>query len=585
MRLHTLFSFVGLALLLALNLPAQTVRVIFVSGHAELQRPDEAAPHAVQKGESVIIGTRISTGADGRVVLTPMPGVKSMIAPNTIIVLESASDSHPSATEVKHQATIDLKVGAVVTDLQTQPGATFDYSIRTPRGLAGARGTTFTVGLNDAGIETIVVAHGTISLILADGRTISLGIGQVSITQPGGETHHAPKLSDLSSADQALAKKWILITLETLANAVDSGIQLQPDALQNALDAAKNLGVILPPELQALVERVLNKLKDPAKPYDGTDPKTVSEVITEQNQITGFASIDAYIATLTTDQASAFNSLRNGPQSVQQPTFTTLAVNIVITPGTQGGYTDAELTQLLRNGKLAAGLTDILNLYVEFKQSYPLTDNDMTTFLSRLGILGNGNFTAVGSDTVGLKALLQAYIYSYYSPEHLSEGDYPEGNHSTVYGADFFFPGAGYNNDGKGVTIYDVTFDTDGGTSLRIGATRNLLLDNVTLNAGYSDASGAVQLLAADLVSLNNTTFGSYVTSITISAATINLANTTFRDGTSVYLNSKLGQANFGSSKIGYVNFIQNVNYGSTSINATTLPTLENIHINQLGNR
>ncbi len=344
MRLNTFFYTVAFALLLAVNLPAQTVRVIFVSGHAELQRPDEPTPHSAQKGESVIIGTRISTGADGRVVLTPMPGVKSMIAPNTIIVLESASDSHPSATEVKHQAVIELKVGAVVSDLQKQPGATFDYSIRTPRGLAGARGTTFTVGLNPAGIQTIVVSHGTITLSLADGRTISLTIGQVSVTKTDGATDHKDKASELSAEDQKLAENWMKTTLEALADAADHGVELQSDALANALATAESLGIPVPKELQERIEKLIStqnetKTAGTEDTQKSTDSKNiVTEIITSSDEL-------KVPADLTPEQLEIFNHLSPAAQAqilaLNDPDFTT----IVLTPDSDTGlpFSDADI--------------------------------------------------------------------------------------------------------------------------------------------------------------------------------------------------------------------------------------------------
>ncbi len=333
MRLHTCFSIIGLAFLLSLDLSAQTVRVIFVSGHAELQRPDEAAAHPAQKGESVIIGTRITTGPDGRVVLTPMPGVKSMIAPNTTIVLESASDSHPSPTEVTHQATLNLKVGAVVSDLQKQEGVTYDYSIRTPRGLAGARGTTFTVGLNEAGIQTIIVSHGTITLSLADGRQVSLTIGQVSITQPGGTTEHGGKVSDLSPADQALAAKWVKTTLETLSEAVESGIKLQSTALSNALDTAKSLGISVPAELQQRVENLISQQPE-TKTGTGTDTTTTTNKDTTEIITASGVTIPP---NLTAEQLAIFTSLSADAQDaineLNDPDITTVALTPSVDTG------------------------------------------------------------------------------------------------------------------------------------------------------------------------------------------------------------------------------------------------------------
>ena len=583
MKLSSLVAILGLALITALGLPAQSVRVIFTSGAASIQRPDETAPRPIVKGESVIIGSRITTGADGRVVLTPMPGVRSIIAPNTTLTLESSSENKTSETNVTHKAVIDLKEGAVVTDLNKPEGVTYDYSIRTARGLAGARGTTFTVGINAAGIQTIVVSHGTISINFADGRVATLTIGNLSIASPTGEPKSVGNVSELPPADKNIAQNWVETTISAIASAIEAGVDVDPQALKDALAAAKSLGIELPPELQALVDRVL-ALLEPTKTE--TDTKTVTEVVTDETPETfGFASIDAYLATLSPEQKSAFDSLRAGP-SYNTP------ANVVTEPEAPiVGYTDEQITLLLRNGKLAAGLTDILNMYVEFKEGLNLDDNDITTFLTNLGILGNNNFTAVGSDSTGLRTLILAYYYSESYVDQMKETDFPKGNNQVLYNQyDVFFPGEAFNNGGKGVTIYDVTFENNS-DSLRIGATRNLLLDGVTLITGYYDDyyeefyGGKVELRAADLVSLNNVTFGPNVTDVLVAAATINLSNLTFNEGSYVKLFSKFGEANFGSSKFGYVNFIKNVNYGSTAINATTLPTLidqEKVYIGTL---
>ena len=361
MRLHTCFSIIGLALLLSLDLSAQTVRVIFVSGHAELQRPDESAAHSAQKGESVIIGTRITTGPDGRVVLTPMPGVKSMIAPNTTIVLESASDSHPSPTEVTHQATLNLKVGAVVSDLQKQEGVTYDYSIRTPRGLAGARGTTFTVGLNEAGIQTIVVSHGRITLNLADGRQVSLTIGQVSITHPGGQTEHGAKASDLSPAAQALVDQAVKTTLETLSSAVEKGTDLQPDALSNALETAKNLGVSVPKELQDRVENLISQQPE-TKTGTTTDTKTTTNKDTTEIITASGITIPP---NLTAAQLAIFQSLSVDAQDtineLNDPDLTTVA----LTPSVDTGLP-------LTNADIIRHLTPLITLKVNNPAGYAL---------------------------------------------------------------------------------------------------------------------------------------------------------------------------------------------------------------------
>ena len=238
MRLLTPFAVLGLLFCLVVDLPAQSVRVVFVSGSASIQRPEEPALRPAIKGETVIIGTRIVTGTDGRLVLTPMPGIKSIVTPNTTLLLEGASEERTSDTNVTQKVVLDLKEGSVVSDLQKPEGVTYDYSIRTARGLAGARGTTYTVGINRAGVQSIVVAHGAISINFSDGRKMTLSPGQLSVTKADGQSQKVEKLSDLSPEDQKVAQAGAETTIAAIANAIDSGISVAPEALNNALAAA-----------------------------------------------------------------------------------------------------------------------------------------------------------------------------------------------------------------------------------------------------------------------------------------------------------------------------------------------------------
>lgn len=325
MRLSTLLATLGLALVLALNLSAQSVRVIFVSGKADIQRPEEPALRPAVKGETVIIGTRIVTGPDGRVVLTPMPGVKSIITPNTTLLLESSSETRTSPTEVTHQAVLELREGAVVSDLQKPEGVTYDYSIRTARGLAGARGTTFTVGINAAGIQTIVVTSGTITINFTDGRQATLTNGRLSLTKADGDTQTVDNIGELSAEDQAAAQAWTEATVNAIAEAIDAGIELDSSSLNEALDAAKALGISLSTETQATVDRVIKTLREKA---DETNPlmsvlgetkdNENTEVVTENTPDTtpdpDPTPLQRFRARLTADQQTSFDAL---PSDIQ----------------------------------------------------------------------------------------------------------------------------------------------------------------------------------------------------------------------------------------------------------------------------
>ncbi len=338
MSLKSCFYLLGLALTLALSLPAQTVRVLIVNGAAEITPAGATAAHALTKGETVTVGATITTGADGRVVLTPMPGVKSIIAPNTTITLESSTSSKNADATTAYAAVLDVKVGAVVSDLNKPADVTYDYGVRTPRGLAGARGTTFTVGVNPAGIATVVVSHGTIALTFNDGRTASITPGHVSITKPDGTTVEADSLDDLSAEDQAIASNWTEITLDAIADALENGVELAPATLQNVLDTANTLGVELTPAAKATIERIKTKLEAIEKSTQTTSTTNEAKELTTQQKSDYEKAKEAYLATLNSAQVLVFNSELTDTQqrrlvSLSNPNYSTYILNTQRTSG------------------------------------------------------------------------------------------------------------------------------------------------------------------------------------------------------------------------------------------------------------
>lgn len=349
MSLKSCLCLIGLTLALALSLPAQTVRVLLVAGTADITPTGETVARPIVKGEAVTAGSTITTGADGRVVLTPMPGVKSIITPNSTITLESVSETPGADATTAYQATLNLKVGAVVSDLNKPADATYDYSVRTPRGLAGARGTTFTVGVNPAGIATVVVAHGTISLTFTDGRTASITPGKVSITKPDGTTVEAEKISDLSPEDQAIANNWTEITLEAINAAVDAGVELSPETLKNVTDTASSLGLELSETSQTLLKTLQEKVASLEEMRTETRNEDTKTVVTNNNTSTTDA-LTRFRAGLTSDQVAAFDLLNDENKSLLVAINDPAITHVALAGDTQTGvpFTNLDLSVNLR---------------------------------------------------------------------------------------------------------------------------------------------------------------------------------------------------------------------------------------------
>ncbi len=569
MRLQNLLLVFALTALATLSLSAQTVRVIFSTGKAELQAPGEVNLHPITKGEVITLGTRIVTGADGRVALTPMPGVKSLISPNSDLVIEKASETKaPDGTTIT-AATLNLKQGAIVTDLIKQEGVTYDYNIRTPRGLAGARGTNYTVNVNAAGIETILVSHGTISFTLLDGRQLSVTAGQINITDVSGAVRSASRLGDLSADDQALAQSVAKSTLAALESATAAGVTINPEAISQALELMQSFGI----------DTTGTNLKpvDTAPKNSDTQSGNNKEA---SNVLPAVDQLQSFVATLTNAQKIAFDEIVD-----------------------KGGFdqSDPSFRLLFTRPEFVESLIDTIDLYAPLNFS-------QRQLLLHLGILGEANLSAVGADSEGLQRLLETYYdFDGATPDKLAEDTFTSDANHIIAQNNIFFSGA---TGSSGQTVYNTQFgDSEVPDDILIGATRFLrIANNANIDAEYinfitspssplrlaaavgtnaafetGNSGGDVGLLASDEISLNGAanypvTFSANTRAIYMQAITLNLANVRFPEGSVSVLISRDGGydysgtkvPNFGNSVIGRVNFLSGVYYGDTLLDNAT---------------
>ncbi len=558
MRLHHFFAYLALALTATLGLSAQTVRVIFVSGQAQIQPAGETALRPLLKGDVVTLGSRIVTGPDGRVALTPLPGVNALITPDTDLLLESASESPQPDGTTAVAATLDLKQGAIVTDILRQEGVTYDYNVRTPRGLAGARGTNYTVGVNAAGIETVVVSEGSITFNLLDGRQIAVTSGQITITDITGEVRQAASLGELSEADQAFAQEIAEATLEALESALESGIEINPVALDQALQLFENFGLDVSGSTLQLLGRLRSALE--ALRDAGDDDTDAATIITERREdddqapVTG-TPFEIFVAGLNSSQALAFAE--------------------IIDRGGFDGSSDLFLQRFSDTGFTTA-LLETVNLYVSL--STAARDQAVT-----LGILGDANEAAIGANSAGLARLLESYATT--SPAfvaQLEEAPFGASTNNAVLLTNNFFNGG---TGDSGLTVFNVSFgDVETDANLQVGATRSLNIQNNDSfqpgeNTNFEVFEGRdIIVRASESIgltggTLNPITFSSAARGVLIEGITINLSRVTFTEGSVVVLTSRDGGVtsasdpaikipNFGSSVVGRVNFINDVFYG-----------------------
>lgn len=102
--------------------------------------PKGGAAVALKKGDTVAVGSTVTTGAGARAVIVMTPKSAIRVGEKSQVVIEEIVEA---ATPPK--VTLDLKDGSLGALLKPGAGAEMDFKIRTPSGIAAARGTYYAV--------------------------------------------------------------------------------------------------------------------------------------------------------------------------------------------------------------------------------------------------------------------------------------------------------------------------------------------------------------------------------------------------------------------------------------------------------
>jgi hypothetical protein len=158
--------------------------VLKVKGEAQASIPGKAGSVQVQEGDKLPQGTTIQTSANAEVQIQVFSGSETTIKSDSKVNLNKLSLTTENGTITKQTALIDLSTGSVVSTLDPSKKSINDYSIRTPKGVAAARGTRYTVSVSATGDVRTYVARGVVvffnpstgqSVTVQNGYTVTVG--------------------------------------------------------------------------------------------------------------------------------------------------------------------------------------------------------------------------------------------------------------------------------------------------------------------------------------------------------------------------------------------------------------------------
>ena len=178
--------------------------VLKVSGTAQATQPG-AAPVDIKVGDKLPQGTVITTSSSSEVEVQTSPGSVTTIESDTTADLSKLSITTENGAVTKQSAIVDVKVGSVVAKLDPAKRAINDYSVRTPRGVAAARGTEYRVTVYSDGAVVVAVNKGSVrftnpktnqSVLVGTGQSVTIA-ADGTMRGPFRTTIHIPSRWDL----------------------------------------------------------------------------------------------------------------------------------------------------------------------------------------------------------------------------------------------------------------------------------------------------------------------------------------------------------------------------------------------------
>jgi hypothetical protein len=218
------FAFLFLSLIAAADTVTPDAVVLQVTGSVMVQLPGQTTPVALAEGAHIPQGATIITGAGSEVSIRPIGGVVSTVKANTTVQIEKLSVTTDNGTVSNQTALISLLSGNLVSTLDPSKKHINNYGVRTPKGVAAARGTIYAVAV-DAGGSSFATLSGIVQITLADKSVISvsLGTGLVLNGTPGSTPQ------PLSQASPEV-KAAVLEAANTVINLVKNNLEPTGDA-------------------------------------------------------------------------------------------------------------------------------------------------------------------------------------------------------------------------------------------------------------------------------------------------------------------------------------------------------------------
>lgn len=207
---------------------AYDARVVKLSGTAQIQLPGQTTAQPLTSTMAVPQGALIQTGADTQLLLEAFPGAVATIGSNSEVAVEKLAVTKQGTAISSQESLLDLKSGSIVSTIDPAKKAISHYGVRTPKGIATARGTVFGVAVSVTG-TSVATLNGSVTLNLGNGVSVSIPVGTAAVND-------STTVTSLAAAIQASGQTGLTVAqlLQETVQAVAANVAASSSAAGTA---------------------------------------------------------------------------------------------------------------------------------------------------------------------------------------------------------------------------------------------------------------------------------------------------------------------------------------------------------------
>jgi hypothetical protein len=288
---HLALALVFAASLLPASALAQmTAKIVRITGNP--QQATITTAGGVRSAAAVNLpiaeGSTIETRQGVDVYVETFPGAVATIRQNSLVRLSGLRLLSAGADAGKRSAELDLERGKIISVLDASKQAITKFGIKTPRGVAAARGTVYGVSAVANGTSAFAV-DGFIVIDLGNGQTVSIPYGQAALNN----ANSAATLASLVANSPELAADLLAAVQIVAANV----------AANTSAVGSPEVATALPGQAGAVVQTLVAAIVTPGSATSGS----LQTMLNAVSAVTGAAvqAVTAAGGTLTQSSAAA----------------------------------------------------------------------------------------------------------------------------------------------------------------------------------------------------------------------------------------------------------------------------------------